>query len=131
MSQEEEIAFETLGTEPASFTQSLNPATDGYVITADRNIIHTRATVTYHIDDPRAAIFSFAAGTNQQFNLAGISNAVQNAANNALVATAARFNVDDILARDIGGFQDAVSQRISELVEREHLGVIIDFPCQV
>src|ERR1035438_992003 len=33
MSHEEEIAFETLGTEPASFTQSLNPATDGYVIT--------------------------------------------------------------------------------------------------
>jgi hypothetical protein len=131
MTHEEEVAFETLGTEQPTFTQSLNPATEGYVITADRNIIHTRATVTYHIDDPLVAIFHFAAGTNHQFNLAGISNAVQDAANNALVATAARFNVDDILARDIGGFQDAVSQRINDLIEREHLGVVIDYPCQV
>ncbi len=109
---------------------SLNPAIDGYVITADRNIIHTRATVFYHIDDPLEAIFFFADGTNHQFNLAGISNAVQNAANNALVACAARYNVDDVLTRDIGGFQDAVRQRVIDLTEREKLGVVIE-QCQV
>ena len=117
--------MELAGTEPPA-GPSLNPAVDGYVVTADRNIIHTRATVWYHIDDPRIAIFNFASGTNHQFNLAGISNAVQNAANNALVLTAARFNVDDILTRDIAGFQDAVRQHVSELAEREHLGVAID-----
>lgn len=120
---------ELAGTEPPA-GPSLDPAIDGYVITADRNIIHTRATVSYHIDDPRTAIFNFASGTNQQFNLAGISNAVQDAANNALVATAAKFNVDDILTRDVAGFQDAVSQRVNLLVEREHLGVAVD-QCQV
>src|SRR5471030_109545 len=36
---------------------SLNPAIDGYVITADRNIIHTRATLYYHIDDPISYVF--------------------------------------------------------------------------
>ena len=117
--------MELAGTEPPA-GPSLNPQIDGYVVTADRNIIHTRATVSYHIDDPRTAIFNFTSGTNQQFNLAGVSNAVQNAANNALILTAARFNVDDILTRDIAGFQDAVSQRVSELAEREHLGVAID-----
>lgn len=121
--------MELAGTEPPA-GPSLNPAIDGYVMTADRNIIHTRATISYHIDDPRTAIFSFAAGTNHDFNLAGISNAVQNAANNALIATAARFNVDDILTRDIAGFQDAVGQRVNELVERQRLGVVID-QCQV
>lgn len=130
MTHEQEVAFETLGVEPQSAGMSLNPAIDGYAITADRNIIHTRATVSYHIDDPLTAIFSFASGTNHQFNLAGISNAVQNAANNALVASAARFNVDDILTRDIAGFQDAVHHRIDDLAEREHLGVVID-QCQV
>ncbi len=70
------------------------------------------------------------AGTNHQFNLAGISNAIQNAANNALVATAARFNVDDILTRDRAGFQAAVERHAIELVEQEHLGVVID-PGQV
>jgi modulator of FtsH protease HflK len=117
--------MELAGTEPPA-GPSLNPMIDGYAITADRNIIHTRATVSYHIDDPRTAIFSFASGTNHGFNLAGISNAVQNAANNALIATAARFNVDDILTRDISGFRDAVRHRVIELAESEHLGVAID-----
>ena len=116
--------MELAGTEPPA-GPSLNPMIDGYVVTADRNIIHTRATVSYHIDDPRTAIFNFAGGTNQIFNLAGVSNAVQNAVNNALILTAARFNVDDILTRDIAGFQDAVKARVTELVERERLGVAI------
>ena len=130
MSHLEEVAFELSDVEPPAAGMSLNPANENYVITADRNIIHTRATVSYHIDDPRAAIFNFASGTNHQFNLAGISNAVQNAANNALVATAARFNVDDILTLDIAGFQDAVRRRLTSLVDREHLGVVIE-NCQV
>ena len=129
MTHEQEVAFEALGIEPPAGA-SLNPMIDGYAITADRNIIHTRATVSYHIDDPRTAIFSFASGTNHEFNLAGISNAVQNAANNALIATAARFSVDDILTREIQAFQEAVKSRVSELADREHLGVVID-QCQV
>jgi len=47
-----------------------------------------------------------------------------------LVATAARFNVDDILTLNIAGFQDAVRHRINELVAREQLGVVIE-SCQV
>jgi membrane protease subunit HflK len=130
MTHDQEVAYETLGVEPAGAGMVLNPAIDGYVLTADRNIIHTRATVLYHIEDPLTAIFNFAGGANQQFNLAGVSNAVQNAANNALVASAARFNVDDILIRDVAGFQDAVRHRLDDLVEREQLGVAID-QCQV
>ena len=117
--------MEAAGTEPPAGA-SLNPQIDGYVVTADRNIIHTRATVSYNIDNPRTAIFNFASGTNHQFNLAGISNAVQNAANNALIVTAARFNVDDILTRDRAGFETAVRRRIVELAEREQLGLAVD-----
>jgi len=120
---------ELAGTEPPA-GPSLNPAQDSYVLTADRNIIHVRATVYYHIDDPLTAIFQFASGTNHQFDLGGVSNAVLNAANNAIVATAARFNVDDILTLKVADFQDAVEQRVHELVEQEHLGVVVD-QCQV
>lgn len=115
---------ELAGTEPPGGS-SLNPAVDNYVLTADRNIIHARAVVFYRIDDPLTAIFNFTRGTNHEFNLAGVSNAVQNAANNALMATAARFNVDEILASKATAFQEAVGQRISELVEQEQLGVAI------
>lgn len=130
MSHAEEVAFETDGTEPPAGGNSLNPLNESYVITADRNIIHTRATVTYHIDDPKTAIFGFAGGASYQFNLAGISNAVQNAVDNALVATAARFDVDDILTHNFAGFQDAVRYRLEELVKQEHLGVVVE-SCQV
>jgi modulator of FtsH protease HflK len=121
--------MELSGNEPPP-GPSLDPRRDGYAITADRNIIHTRATVSYHIDDPRTAIFDFAYDTNQDFGLAGVSNAVQNAVNNALISTAARFNVDDILTRNVAAFQGAVESRLNELVEQENLGVTIE-QCQV
>jgi len=98
----------------------LNPAIDGYAITADRNIIHTRATLNYHIDDPIPYIFNFASA----------SNSIQNALNNALLFTAAKFNVDDILTRDVAGFQAAVLARVTDLTEQRHLGIVID-NCQV
>jgi modulator of FtsH protease HflK len=99
---------------------SLNPAIDGYVITADRNIIHTRATLRYHIDDPIRYVFSFAAA----------SNTVQNMLNNALLFTAARFNVDDILLNRVDEFREAVQQRVTDLAEAEQLGIVIE-QCEI
>jgi membrane protease subunit HflK len=95
---------------------SLNPAVDGYVITADRNIVHSRATLSYYIDDPVKYVFDFTAA----------SNAVQNVVDEALLYTAAKFTVDDILTRDVAGFQEAVKQRATELAEQEQLGIVID-----
>jgi membrane protease subunit HflK len=99
---------------------SLNPAVDGYAFTADRNIIHTRAILNYHIDDPIKYIFDFASA----------SNSIQNALDNALLFTVAKFNVDDILTRDRAGFRDAVLQRVSDLVEQRQIGIVVD-NCQV
>jgi membrane protease subunit HflK len=98
---------------PASF---LNPMTDGYVLTADNNIIHTRATVTYHVSDPVRYIFNFV----------DASNAVQNALDNALLYAAAHFAVDDVLTRDVAGFQEAVRARVTELVQGRNLGVAVE-----
>ena len=55
---------------------------------------------------------------------------MQNALNNALLYTAAQFNVDDILTRDVAGFREAVQQRVGDLVEQEQLGIVID-QCEV
>jgi membrane protease subunit HflK len=95
---------------------SLNPAVDGYALTADRNIIHTRATLYYHIEDPIRFVFDFESA----------SNTVQNALNNALLFTAARYKVDDILINKKAEFHDDVLQRVSELTERAQLGIQID-----
>src|SRR6516162_2280812 len=83
---------ELVGTEESSLpvTYPLNPLVDGYVLTSDRNIIHTRATLTYHISDPVTYVFNFV----------NASNAIQNALNNALIHVASTFKVDDILVSD-------------------------------
>jgi modulator of FtsH protease HflK len=115
MTSAQEAAFEATGTEPPAGA-SLIPGVDGYVITADRNIIHVRATLYYHVDKPIQYVFDFVSA----------SNTIQDALNNALLYTAARFKVDDILYNDVGGFQDAVAERVGELADREHLGITIN-----
>jgi membrane protease subunit HflK len=95
---------------------SLTPGVDGYVISADRNIIHTRATLYYQVDNPIRYVFGFASAPNT----------VQNALNNALLYTAAHFKVDDILYNNRAGFQEAVRQYVTELADQEQLGISID-----
>jgi membrane protease subunit HflK len=95
---------------------TLNPITDGYVISADANIIHTRATLTYRIKDPIRYVFGFV----------NASNAVQNALDNALLFAASRYKVDDIITRDIAGFQEAVRRRATQSVEQQDLGILVE-----
>jgi len=92
---------------------SLIPGVDGYVITADRNIIHTRATLYYQVDDPIRYVFGFTSA----------SNTIQNALNNALLDTAAQFKVDDVLYSDVAGFQEAVQQRVG--AQADLLGITV------
>jgi membrane protease subunit HflK len=94
---------------------SLVPGTDGYVITADRNIIHTRATLYYQVDNPIRYALDFVSA----------SNTVQNALDNALLYSAAHFKVDNILYYEFAAFQDAVEQRVSVLADQERLGITI------
>src|SRR6266404_4149279 len=106
---------ELAGAEPMA-GPSLNPALDGSALTADGNIIHTRATLYYRIEDPISYVFNFVSA----------SNVVQNAVNNALLYTASRFKVDDVLTRDVIGFREAVRKRATELLEKQKVGVIVE-----
>jgi membrane protease subunit HflK len=97
-------------------TYPLNPLQDGYVLTADRNIVHTRATLTYHISDPVTYVFNFV----------NASNTVRNDLDNALMYAASTFNVDDILTRDVAGFKEAVRKRVADMVSQENLGIEVE-----
>ncbi len=68
------------GTEPFP-GGTLNPAADGYVLTADDNIAHAEATLAYRISDP----------VGYTFNFVNASNAVQSALDDALLFTAAHY----------------------------------------
>lgn len=104
---------------------SLNPMLDGYTLTADRNIIHAKATVRYRIEDPVRCVFDFSSGADQTYGLTGISNAVLNALDNALVHAAAQASMDEVL-REKTAFQDAVRRRVVQLVLEHKLGVTVE-----
>ena len=114
--------FQSPEQEALNFDPPPNPPMDGYALTGDGNIIHTKATLSYRIEDPVRCVFEFANGTNQTFNLAGVSNAVRNVLDNALICTAARYKVDDLLLNDQTGFQEAVGRRVTKLIEEQKLG---------
>jgi membrane protease subunit HflK len=106
---------EKLGKEP-DMTGSLNPASDGYALTGDANIMHARATIRYRISDPAAYVFNFTSA----------SNLVENAVNEALHAVAARFTVDGATRTNVAAYRAAVVRRTIELVARQNLGVDVD-----
>jgi modulator of FtsH protease HflK len=102
------------GTEPQA-GQSLNPALDGYALTADGNIIHARVTLDYQITDPISYILNFK----------DAKEIVTNALDNALLDAAAQFNVDDAVRLERGAFKDKVVQLFSRAVEKQQLGIVV------
>lgn len=94
----------------------LNPAIDGYVLTADHSIAHVRVTLSYHITDPIQYVFNFV----------NASNAVLNELDNAVLYSAAQFNADDILINDVERYREAVQERMTDLIEKDNLGIAID-----
>jgi modulator of FtsH protease HflK len=106
---------ELAGTEPPP-GPSLNPIADSYALTADGNIIHSRASVQYRVSDPITFIFDFN----------NASNMVQSAVDNALLWAASRYTVDQALTRDVAGFTETVRRRLEALLEEQKLGVIVE-----
>lgn len=117
--------MELAGTDPNA-GPSLNPAVDGYLVTADQNIVHARATLNYRIEDPVQYIFGFEGDESRPFSGSGASNLVLNALNCALVKASAEFKVDDILYSDVLGFKDAVRRKVTEQLAVQKLGIVVE-----
>jgi membrane protease subunit HflK len=112
---EQELSGESQGAGP-----DLDPRIDSSLLTSDTNIIHARATLSFHVADPLRYTFDFS----------DASNAVRNALDNALLFTAAKFSADDVLINAQAQFQDAVQERATALLEEENLGIVVDY-CSV
>lgn len=95
---------------------SLNPATEGYAITGDGNILHARAIIRYLITDPVKFHLSHRDGAAVMTNIV----------DNAVMFAAARYPVDDALRRDVAGFKEVVILRVKELALAHDLGVTIE-----
>jgi membrane protease subunit HflK len=95
---------------------SLNPAADGYTLTADGNVIHVRATLRYRINNPLNYVLKFA----------NASNLVQSALNNALFFASAHFKADQALRLDKLGFKEKISARVQQLADDQQLGITVE-----
>jgi membrane protease subunit HflK len=114
--------YQTSAVQEASGTEqppgpSLNPARDGYVLTADGNIVHIRGALHYRIAEP---------ALRYEFDFANASNVVQNIFNNAINYAAANYSVDNILTGDVLGFREKVRARVDQLATERGLGITID-----
>ena len=95
---------------------SLQPGVDGYALTSDGNIVHVRATAKYRISDPLRYSFSYL----------DVTNILENALNNAVLHTSARYTADMVLYKDKVGFRDNVRLRFLQTIERANLGVELE-----
>ena len=96
--------------------QSLKPGVDGYAITGDENIIHTRVTLNYTIDDPVAYAFSFA----------NVTNVLENILNDTIIRVSAQFSSADALYENPTAYNDAIRARIEQKTQVENkLGIKI------
>ena len=94
---------------------SLNPAIEGYELTADGNIVHASVTLRYHISDPLAYSFNFVNATN----------AILGVLNNALIYAATHSTVDEALVNN-AGFKEKVLSRVTAQIDTMKLGITID-----
>jgi modulator of FtsH protease HflK len=94
---------------------SLNPAYEGYLVTADNNIIHARATLGYRITDPIAYTFNFTQAPGL----------IQATLNRALVFAAAHSTVDEAML-DNPAFKEKVLARVREQIAALNLGITIE-----
>ena len=106
---------ELSGIDPVMFPV-LNPVLDGYLLTADGNIMHSRATLRYRITD----------AVRHTFHFSSASNVVKNALNHAINHAAARYKVDDAVRKDLSGFKAEVRRRVDQTLIAQDLGVVIE-----
>jgi len=95
---------------------TLNPATDGYTITADGNIMHARMKIQYRITDP----------LNYALNFKNASNVLRGALDNALFYASSRYTVTQATREDQQGYKDLVVKRLRDLIDQYHLGVNVE-----
>lgn len=95
---------------------ALTPLQDGYLIAADGNIIHAKATVKYRITDPLKYALDFMSVTNM----------LQDLLDNALIHSAAKFSAQEVIYQNQTAFKESIAAEIAASVSEYQLGIAMD-----
>ncbi len=106
-------AQEAIGQEPPAGL-TLNPARDGYTITADENIIHVRARLEYEVSDLWVYDSSFE-------NAKAVASS---ALNNAIFYASARFTAAEAVSKQ-AEVRATIEERVRQLVQAHGLPIIV------
>lgn len=102
-----------LAPEPKGY---LVPGQDGYLLSADGNIFHAKATLKYRISDPLKYALDFHSSTNVLVDLL----------DNALIHAASRFTAQEAIYQDQAAFKEAVSSGVNQSIQKYRLGIVLD-----
>jgi modulator of FtsH protease HflK len=105
-----------LGGPDAPLPPTLDPLRNGYALSGDANLVHSRWAVRYSIVDPEAYLFS----------VADPQRLLERTLENGVVLAAARFGVDRLLRTDIESFRGDVLQRLRSALRERECGVAVE-----
>ncbi len=99
----------------AGATGPLRPGQDGYAVTGDTNLIHSRWILRYRIADP----------LRYRFGFADVIPVIERELDHAVVKISARFPIDRALRTSIEAFRAAVDREFQGRIEQLGLGITV------
>ncbi len=103
------------GLPAAPATGPLKPGQDGYALTADSNLIHSRWILRYRIGDP----------IRYRFGFADLEAVLAREIDHAIVRVSGRFPIDQALRTNIEAFRAAVDRRLRDRIAQLDLGIAV------
>jgi len=105
----------------------IKPGTEGYNLTGDANILHSRWRISYRINDPLKFVTHLAdPSLLADEKAAGVVRALLHSLlRNAVIRTMARYDVDDAYRRRKAALQDDVERELRRQLSAQDVGVVI------
>jgi membrane protease subunit HflK len=100
---------------PPGGDSPLRPGHDGYSLTGDANLMHSRWAVRYQVDDPQVA----------QFRFADLPAVLHRELDHAIQHASSRFAIDRALRTDLEAFRAAVADEVVRRSQQLGLGIRI------
>lgn len=95
---------------------TLDPLKNGYTLSGDANLVHSRWALRYTVNDPEAFLF----------NHTDTLHLLQQTLDHCVVQTSAGYSIDRLLRTDIESFRASVAQQLRTELAKRNCGVQLE-----